>query len=487
MRIVIAGAGEVGSHLAKLLSNEEQDIMLVDSNAERLAILDANYNLMTLVGEPTSFATLREAGVASCDLFIAVTPYESNNIVACSIAKNLGAQTTVARIDSYDFMDPANTPLVRHMGVDRVIYPEYLAAQEIITALKRTWVRNWFELHDGRIILAGVKLRQGAAMVGMKLKDFAFTNRHFNVSAIKRNHETIIPRGDDRMELGDILYFTTTREHIDELLVLTGKTQYKIRRVLIMGGSKIAIRLVNLGAEDFRFKIIESDLERCKILPRKCPDCEIIHGDARDVELLGDIGIADMDAFVALTDSSETNIFTCLTAKELGVKKTVADVETIQFISLAENLNIGTIINKKLLASSSIFQLLLDADSSTAKCLALADAEVAELEARPDSKITRAAVKDLKLPRDLTLAALIRGDEGMLINGNTKFFREIMCWYSVLPAHSIKSKNSFHNASVQRPSAPSCEFAHAYAHHGLAVDYRSHFHAISGFDKSDME
>lgn len=419
MKIVIAGSGEVGSHLAKLLSSEEQDIMVVDTDAERLAKLDANYNLMTVVGNPTSFAALREARAADCDLFIAVTPYESNNIVACSIAKNLGAVTTVARIDSYDFMNPDNAAHVRHMGVDRVIYPEYLAAEEIITALRRTWVRNWFELHNGRIILAGVKLRAQAPIVGMKLKDFAFTNRNFHVSAIKRNHETIIPRGDDRMEVGDILYFTTTRDHIDELVELTGKTRHRIRRVIIMGGSNIAIRLVNLGAEEFKFKIIEADEARCRKLPQKCPDCEIIHGDARDTDLLADIGIADTDAFVALTDSSETNILSCLTAKEFGVKKTVADVETIQFISQAENLNIGKVVNKKLLASSTIFQLLLDSDSSTAKCLALADAEVAELEAREGSRITRSAVKDLKIPRELTLAGLIRGDEGMLITGNT--------------------------------------------------------------------
>lgn len=420
MRIVIAGAGEVGSHLAKLLSDEEQDIMLVDADAERLAILDANYNLMTCVGNPTSFATLREAGAARCDLFIAVTPYESNNIVACAIAKNLGARTTVARIDTYDFMDPDNEALVKHMGVDKVIYPEYLAAQEIITALKRTWVRNWFELHDGQIILAGVKLRQGAPLAGMKLKDFAYSNHQFHVSAIKRSHETIIPRGDHRMEAGDILYFTTTRDHLDDLLVLTGKTEQKIKRVLIMGGSKIAIRLVNSAHEEFRFKIIESDAELCRKLPQKCPDCEIIHGDARDIDLLNDIGITDMDAFVALTSSSETNIFTCLTAKELGVKKTIADVENIQFISLAENLNIGTVINKKLLASSTIFQLLLDADSSTSKCLALADAEVAEIEAQKGSKITRSQVKDLTLPKELTLAGLIRDGKGMLITGATQ-------------------------------------------------------------------
>ena len=254
----------------------------------------------------------------------------------------------------------------------------------------------------------------------MKLKDFAYSNRHFHVSAIKRNHETIIPRGDHRMEIGDILYFTTTRDHIDDLLALTGKSEHKIKRVLIMGGSKIAVRLVNSAHEEFKFKIIESDLDICRKLPQKCPDCEIIHGDASDIDLLSDIGIADMDAFVALTASSETNIFTCLTAKELGVKKTIADVENIQFISQAENLNIGTVINKKLLASSTIFQLLLDADSSTSKCLALADAEVAEIEVQPGSKITRSAVKDLTLPKELTLAGLIRNGEGMLISGGTQ-------------------------------------------------------------------
>lgn len=419
MKIVIAGAGEVGSHLAKLLSAEEQDIVLIDDNAEHLAVLDANYNLMTLEGNPTSFTTLREARVGGCDLFIAVTPYESNNIVACSIAKRLGAQTTVARISSYDFIRPENTPLMNRMGVDRLIYPEQVAAEEIATSLNRNWIRNWFELHGGAIILAGIKLHAGAPIIGMMLKDFAFTNRQFHVSAIKRNHETIIPRGDDHLEEGDILYFTTTRQHIDDLLKITGKTEHKIKKVLVMGGSKIAVRLVNMASNRFKFKIVENDINVCRRLPQICPDCEIIHGDARDSEVLADIGIEDMDAFVALTDSSETNIFTCLTAKEMGVKKTVADVENIQFISQAENLNIGTVVNKKLLASSSIFQLLLDADSSTSKCLALADAEVAELEVRQGSKITRAAVKDLHLSRDLTLAGLIRNGEGTLITGNT--------------------------------------------------------------------
>lgn len=422
MRICIAGAGEVGSHLAKLLSNEEQDILIIDHNNSHLDVLDSKYNLMTVAGSPTSFQTLREARVGSSDLFIGVMPSEANNIVACSMAKSLGAKRTVARIENYDFMDGQNREFVKRMGVDSLIYPEYLAAQQIITALRRTWVRQWFEILNGEIIVVGVSIRENAKMCGMQLKDFSFSNHNFHVSAIKRGHETLIPRGNDRMEAGDILYITTRREHVDDLIELTGKTSHKIRRVLVMGASKIAVRVVALNENnEFKFTIIDKDRDVCEKLPMRCPDVDEIYcGDARDNEILADVGIDTFDAFIALSRSSEANILACLTAKEAGVKKTIAEVEDIQFINQAENLNIGTIINKKLLASSTIFQLLLDADASTSKCLALQDAEVAELEVKPNSKITRAPVKDLKLSHDMTLAGLIRDGRGMLVTGNTQ-------------------------------------------------------------------
>lgn len=419
MKILIAGAGEVGTHLAKLLSQEEQDITLLDTDAEILDTIGANYNLMTYVGSPLSFNTQRSAGVESTDLFIAVMPDETSNVVACQIARSLGARKTVARIDNYEFMKSGNKEFFLRHGVSALIYPEYLAALEIITALKHTWVRHWFEIHEGQLILVGVKLREGARLIGLQLKELAMVQHNFHVSAIKRRHETIIPRGDDRIQSGDILYFTTTREHVDELIDLCGKRHYTIKKVLIMGGSRIAVRLVNEAAENYKFTIIESRRERCEELAERCPRARIVYGDARDMETLRDVGIGDMDAFVALSDSSETNILSCMTAKEFGVPKTIAEVENIQFISEAENLNIGTIVNKKLLSSSAIFQMLLDADSSTSKCLAMTDAEVAEIEAKPHSKITRGPVKDLRLSRDMTIAGLIRDGQGMLVTGNT--------------------------------------------------------------------
>jgi len=378
---------------------------------------------MTCVGSPTSFRTLSNAGVdTSCDLFIAVTPYENTNITSCAIAKSLGARKTVARIDNYEFRNTAHRPFFASIGVDHLIYPEYLAAQEICTALKRPWVRHWFELNDGRLLLIGVKIRSNASLVGKSMRDITATQHNYHVAAIKRRHETIIPRGDDVIQADDILYFTTTEEFVDDIRDLCGKRDYKVRNVMVMGGSRIAVRLAHMASDRLKLTIIENDPDICRRLPEKCSGCDvrIIHGDARNNDVLREEGIGAMDAFVALTDASETNILTCLAAKEMGVNKTIAEVENIQFISEAEILNIGTIVNKKLLASSKIFQLLLDADETSSRFMALADAEVAELEARPGSKITRAPVMDLRLSRDMTIAGLIRNGRGMLVGGRDR-------------------------------------------------------------------
>ena len=420
MKIVIAGAGEVGSHLARLLSRESQDIIIIDSNQERIEHLDSSCNLLALIGSPTSIATLTQAIRGFCDLFIAVTPHETTNVISCMIAKSLGAKKTVARIDNYEFMRGDNQRLFIERGVDAMIYPEYLAAREVLKSLERNWVRNWFELHEGELIVVGVKIRENASIVGKSLRDISSENHFYHVSAIKRNQETIIPGGNDRVMANDIVYFTTTREHIEGLRQLCGKVKTEIRKVLIMGGSRIAVRLVAMAGDRYKFRIIEMDRNRCETLAERCSEARISCGDARNVEMLIEEGITEMDAFVALTDSSETNILTSLTAKEYGVKKTVAEVENLQSISQAENLNIGTILNKKLLASGKIFQMLLDADAESSKFMALADADVAEIEVRPKSKVTRAAVKDLGLSRDMTIAGLIRDGHGMLVSGNTE-------------------------------------------------------------------
>ncbi len=420
MRIVIVGSGEVGSHLAALLSKEEQDIVLVDNDAEKLDHLDAKYNLLTINGHPTSFDTLRRADAANCDLFVAVTPYETDNVTACIIAKGMGAKRTVARVDNFEYMMESNRRFFKEHGVDSVIYPEDLAAKEICTALTHTWVRDWFEMWGGELILIGVKLRENAEIIGLNLKEFSKRGHSFHVSAIRRRYDTIIPGGDTVINSGDIVYFMTRPDHVDELRQICGKTETEIHSVMVMGANRITSRLCSELGGRYKIKVIDTDRKMCQRLAEKISDVDVVCGDPRDNELLMEENIERMDAFVALSESSETNILGCLTAKELGVRKTIAEVESIQYIGEAEALNIGTIINKKLLAAGAIFQLMLDNDADNSKVMSLADAEVAELEVKPGAKITRAAVRDLKLSHDMTIAGLIRDGVGRLVDGNTK-------------------------------------------------------------------
>lgn len=419
MKIVIAGAGEVGSHLATLLSREAQDIVLIDRDAAKLDPLDAKYNLLTVCGSPTSFDTLRHAYAGKCDLFVAVTPYETDNILACTIAKGMGAKKTVARIDNLEYMQPRQRDFFRSQGVDSVIFPEHYAAVEIVTALTHTWVRHWFEMWNGELILVGVKIRENASIVGMTLREFGAHGHKFHVSAIRRRHDTIIPGGMDQIKAGDILYFMSRPEHARELRELCGKEQSAVKTVMMAGGGKMAEPICAMLGDKYKVKIIESDRRLCEELVETCPGADVVCGDVRDFDLLSDEGISRMDAFLALSESAESNILACLTAKEFGVDKTIAEVENIQYIAEAEALNIGTVVNKKLLAAGAIFQRMLDQDTENSKCLALADAEVAEIEVKEGSRITRAAVKDLKLSHDMTIAGLIRDGKGQLVGGNT--------------------------------------------------------------------
>ena len=419
MRIVIAGAGEVGTHLAKMLSNEEQDIIVVDKDTRKLYNLE-NYNLMTVRGSAVSFDVLKNIQVGAADIFIAVTPQETINVIACSMAKSLGCKRAVARIDNFEFMKPASKKFFSSYGIDTLIYPEYLAAQEVMTAMAHTWVRSWFEMLNGELIVVGVKVSSNSRIVGVKLKELGSLSSNMHINAIKRNREIIIPGGDDMVLENDIIYVATTRKNVDNVRVVCGKEQHSVERVLIMGGNEIVQQLVYLIGDKYKVKIMHSDLNRCQELADEFPDCNVVHFEAGNNDVLEEEGVEDYDVFVAMGDSSESNILSCVMAKEMGMQKTIAQVENLQFFNEAESLNIGTIINKKLIASSTIFQMMIDADTDNAKCLALADAEVAELEVGAGAKVTKALVKDLKLSRDMTIAGLVRNGEGQLVTGNTR-------------------------------------------------------------------
>jgi len=420
MRVVIAGAGSVGTHLAKLLSGENQDVIVMDPDKERLNF--SNLEVMTMEGSPTSLKDLDEVGVDRADLFIGVTPEESVNITACMLAAKMGAKKTFARIDNFEYLLPKNKEFFESLGINAMVYPEMLAAKEIVSALRRPWVRLWVELFGGAIILVGVKIKENSELVGKFLYEIPSNeNKKFHIVAIKRNNETIIPKGADQILCGDILFFTTTNEFVDELKIITGKRNFEIKNVMIMGGSRIAIRTSQYLPSDTNIKLLEIDKDKSYKLLEKVPkNVTIYHDDGRNSEFMMQENIHDIDAFIAVTGNSEANILACLAAKRFGVPKTVAEVENMDYISMAENLDIGTIINKKLITVSNIYRFLLSADVSNIKSLTFANADVAEIIARPNSKITQKEIKHLKLPNNFTLGGLIRNGEPMLIDGDTQ-------------------------------------------------------------------
>ncbi len=423
MKIIIAGAGAVGTHLARLLSRDHQDCVLIDEDENRLEGLDTECDIMTLQGSPTSIKTLKDAGIANADLFVGVTPDESRNMNSCIIAHAMGAKKTVARIDNYEYLAPTLEPFFHKLGIDSLIYPEVLAAIDIANGLKMSWVRQRWDVHGGALVMLGVKLRDTSEILNQPLKNLCGPEDPYHIVAIKRGDDTIIPSGNDMLFTGDLAYFMTTKEYIPYIRKLSGKEHYAdVKNVIIMGGGKTTVRAVLAAPDYMNIKIIEEDGKRCERLNALLNNTNamIIHGDGRNVSLLIEEGIENTQAFVALTENAETNILACLTAKKLGVRKTIAMVENLDYVSMAEGLDIGTIINKKTIAASHIYQMMLDADASNLRSLMMADSDVVEFVAAQGSRVTKKPVKSLGLPFGVTIGGLVRNDQGILVNGNSQ-------------------------------------------------------------------
>ena len=388
MKIIIAGAGAVGTHLAQLLAKESQNITLIDESEDKLSKVADNVDLMTLNVKPTSISGLKEAGAAHAELFIAVMPDEMKNITCCMLAHTLGAQKTVARIDNAEYLDEEYKTFFKNMGISSLIFPEILAARDIIEGIKHSWVRQWWEVHDGALVMLGIKLRETAEILNIPLKILCGPDTCYHVVAIKRDDMTIIPNGDATLQLGDIVYFMTTKKYIPYIRKIVGKEHYEdVKNVMIMGGGRTAMHTALNVPGYMEVKIIESDPARCNELNEALGDSDVmvINGDARDSSLLITEGIHNLD-----------------------------------YISMAERLDICTIINKKTIAASHIYQMMLDSDVTNVKCLTVADADVAEFEVKAGARVTKKPVKDLGLPTGVTIGGLVRRGEGMHVNGMTQ-------------------------------------------------------------------
>lgn len=428
MKIAIAGAGEVGAHLAKMLSGGAHDITVIDSDPLRLQALSATADIIAVEGNPVSIEVLKQAEVDKADLFIAVYPSSSQNvnIVSSLLAKKMGSKKVTARINNEEYLSYDNRYLFTEMGIDLLFYPEKIAAGEILDLLTRTAATDSMDFGRGKLQMAVFKLVDDSPIIDMTLQEFAQSspagNLQFRVVAISRNEETFIPKSDTRFKYNDLLFIIAKREGIDPLMQFVGKSNIAVKSVMIMGGSPIGEMVArSLHERGFTVKIIDNDKERCTQLAEALPDeVMIINGDARDSDLLVDENIRDFDAFVALTKSSEANILACVAAKKMGMGRTIAQVENLEYISLAEGMGVDAIINKKLITAGRIFKFTLSDKVRFVKYMSGTNAEIIEFIVAPDSKITKAPLKDLDFPKNAIIGGVIRGSDSFIAVGDTK-------------------------------------------------------------------
>lgn len=421
MRIVIAGAGEVGTHLAKMLSNENHDIILIDTEENRLKPLDSSLDVLTFVGSATSMNLLREIFQKKTDLFIAVTHWEDTNITSSILAKRLGAIKTIARIDNLDYLEHSILEFFKSLGIDSLIYPELIAAREVLSLLHETGASDFMEFCGGKLAMYVQKLDENAPILNKTLEEIAIDRSadKYRAVAIKRNDMTIIPRGQEKFHLGDMVFVISTDEGIDEMMASSGKENFEAKRIMILGGSRIGKHVALYMQKSCEVKLIDSDPARCEALSEILDDTLIINGDCRNVEVLEQEGISDMDAFVAVTGNSETNILSCLLAKKLGVKRTIAEVENMEYINLAENTGIDTIINKKISAASRIFRHTTNQNVTQVKYMTGTDAEVIEFNVPENARITKGTLRGIDFPKDAIVGGGTRDGVPYIATGDT--------------------------------------------------------------------
>lgn len=411
----------MGSHLAKMLSGNGHDITVVDKNPKALDDVGSLSDIITIEGDSTTFATLRKASVRKCDLFIAVNHEENDNIVAATLAKQLGAKKSIARIDNEEYLEPNNKEIFIEMGIDYLFYPEKVAAAEVINLLGHTSTTEYVDFSSGKLSLVVFRLEPTSPLIGRKLAGFAGeVQLAYRTVAISRGGQTIIPRPDECFMDGDTVYVISRQDAVHEVMEYSGQSSIEIKNMMILGGSRIGIQIAAALQDDLNVKLVDYSADWAYRLAEILERTLIINEDGRNTEAMMEEGLSNMDAFVAVTGRSETNILTAMLAKRLGVKKVIAEVENMNYINLAESIGIDTIINKKLVTASNIFRFTMSTDVQAIKCLTGSDAEVLEFIVKPNSPATKSRIRDMGFPDDAIIGGIVRGDKVFIAVGNTE-------------------------------------------------------------------
>lgn len=430
MRIIIEGAGQVGSHLAKLLSQDGADISVIDDDLQRLNALASTADVATIQGELSSIDLLQRAGCTKADLFIAVNPFKDQavNILSAQLAKRLGAKQVIARIDDEQYLTNENKLMFKEMGIDLLLYPEKIASDEIVDMLRHTAATDSMDFASGKLRLSVFKLDDDSTLLEQNVAEFSASfsevcpGEQMRVVAIARDGKTLIPKFDTRFKYNDLVYIIARKDGMNAVMKMLGKDDVRIRKVMILGGSEIgqmaARRFASMDLDSL--KIIEINKAKARTLSVELPDeVDVVSGDVRNSDFLVEEGIQECDAVVSVAGNDEANILACVVAKRFGVPRVIAQVENIEYIRLAEEMGVDTVINKKLITASRIYRFTLSDKVRFVRYMSGTDAEVMEYTVAEGSKITRSSLKNLSFPQDAIIGGIIRGAEAFIAVGDT--------------------------------------------------------------------
>lgn len=423
MKIIIAGAGAVGFHLADLLSRENQDITLIDTNEEILEYAATHLDVLTIKGDATSIAILEQVEVEKARLFLAVTTSETTNLLSAILAKQLGAKKTIARVNNPEYLEKSQVENFQKLGIDQLISPQHLAAQEIERLLQRCSFTDIFEFEEGKISVVGLTIDNTSPLVGKKIRKIDELNPDFSFKgiAILRNHKTIIPRGNTIIQKGDHLYLVTQNKHIDKATTFVGKQLQTVKHIMIIGGTKLALRTAQLLEDKYAISLVVNNKKTGKQFLEKLQNTLVIIANSSNIDALKEEGLEGMDAFIALTPNSEINIITSLMAEELGVYKTIALVDNVNYTHISQNIGVDTIINKKLIAANEIFRFVRKGKIQAIASLHGVEAEMIEFLIHKKNRLIKHPIRELHLPKEAVIAGVIRGEQSIIPDGDFTF------------------------------------------------------------------
>lgn len=422
MHIIIIGAGDIGYNLAKILSYEQHDIIIIENKNENYQRAVEGLDVQMIQGSGSSYRTLLSAGIRTADMLIAVSNSDEVNMLSAIMAKQYGVKHTIARVSNPEFLDDESPISQEKANIDLLIHPESVAAHTAVRLLKQSAATDFIEFEDGKIILIGIQLDESSPILNQKLSVLAkkFENIPFRTVAIQRNETTKIPDGEDLFKVNDRIFIIVPKEFVKEVIQSTGKENVDIENIMILGGGQTGYLIAKELENDFNIKIIESKVDKSTTLSENLKKSLVIRGDGRDINLLALEGIIDMDAFIAVTGDDETNIVTSLMAKHLEVPKIIALINKTSYSPIIPTIGINAHISKQLLTVNAILKFIRRGAVVSVASIPGIAAEAIELIPNVGSKITKKRLKDLKLPKEALLGAVMRDQDVFIPIGSTQ-------------------------------------------------------------------